>query len=160
MLPEEIVDGALPFSPSGFGLRPFVFDGIEIGRIGGEIEERVSGLLDGLLAVLAFVESRVGLEQADGQQKFADQSADGICAASGLPVMRTKTAVSFETVAVGAGHIVGKAAFVGVNNGALLDFIGRYFLTKDVPCAFVGPWMAQRFFLCVMFIRRSACAIP
>jgi hypothetical protein len=134
----------------------------------------VPGVSNGLLAVMAFVERRivhhhdavcwefweqildhpniedigihVGLEQADGQQKFADQSADGICAASGLPVMRTKTALSFEAVAVGAGHIVGKTAFVDVNNGALLDFIGRNLLTKDVPCAFVGPWMAQRFF--------------
>ena len=46
---EEIVDGALGFSSEGFGLRPFMFDGVKIGGIGGEIEERVSGPSDGIL---------------------------------------------------------------------------------------------------------------
>ena len=151
-----------------------MFDGVEIGGIGGEIEERVSGLLDGILAVLPFVESRivhhhdavwwefweqifhhpnmkdigvdVGFEQANGRQEFADQSADGIGAASGLPVVRAVTALSFEAVAMGARHIMGKAALVDIDDGARLGFIGRNFLAEDVPCAFVRPWMTQHFF--------------
>lgn len=134
----------------------------------------MSGVSDGILAILSLMECcvihhhhaagwefweqifhhpnmkdigvDVGFEQANGRQEFADQRANSIGAASGLPVVRAVTALSFKAVAVGARHIMGKAALVDIDDGARLGFIGRNFLAEDVPCAFVRPWMTQHFF--------------
>src|SRR5215469_2539278 len=112
---ENIFDGEAGFSAERFGLGPFVFDGIEIGAVGGEIFEGMLGAGDGLLGVLSFVEGGVvhdhdascgqlgqellpdpgsedlGIdseaEQSDRQQATANQRADDVGAASGMPVV-------------------------------------------------------------------------
>ncbi len=88
----------------------------------------------------------VDFEQANGRQESADKSPDGIGAASGLPVMGPVTTSSFKAVAMCPGHIMSKATFIDVDDGARLGLIGRNFLAEDVPCAFVRPWMTQHFF--------------
>ena len=58
-LTENIFDGEAGFSAERFSLGPGVFDGIEIGAVGGEIFEGMLGAGDGLLGVLSFVEGGV-----------------------------------------------------------------------------------------------------
>ena len=171
---ENIFDGEAGFSAERFGLGPFVFDGIEIGAVGGEIFEGMLGAGDGLLGVLSFVEGGVvhddhaslgqlgqeilpdpgsediGIdseaEQCDRQQATANQCADDVGAAAGMPVVGAMTALPCGRIAVRARHIVGKAAFIDVNNGSSCRRISGNLILEGVPCLGVRLGMAQRFF--------------
>ena len=171
---KELVDGALEFSSSLLCLSPFAFDGVEIGGVGGEKFESMPRIVDHFLDVGAFVECRVvhdndglvrqlgeqvlfnpgvknlgidvGVEQSHGQQQLPDQGTDGICPLSRLPVMGAKTTFSDGRIAVGAGHVVSKAALVDINDGAGFCLIDLDLLLEDMPCGDVRLWMHQGFF--------------
>jgi hypothetical protein len=171
---ENIFDGEAGFSAERFGVGPFVFDGIEIGAVGGEIFEGMVGAGAGLLDVLAFVEGGVvhddhaslgqlgqeilpdpgsedlGIdseaEPCDRQQATANQRADDVGAAAGRPVVRAMTALSCGRIAVRARQIVGKAAFIDINNGSPGRCISGNLILEYAPCVGVRLGMAQRFF--------------
>jgi hypothetical protein len=171
---EDIFDGAAGFSAERFGLGPFVFDGVEIRAVGGEIFEGMVGAGYGMLGVLSFVEGGVvhdddascgqlgqeilpdpgsedigidsGAEQSDRKQATANQRADHVGAASDMPVVHAMTSLPCGRVAVRARHIVGKAAFIDVNNGSSCRRISGNLILEDVPCVRVRLGMPQRFF--------------
>ena len=173
-LTENIFDGEAGFSAERFSLGPFVFDGIEIGAVGGEIFEGMVGADDGMLGVRSFVEGGVvhhhdascgqlgqqllpdpssedlGIdseaEQSDRKQATAHQRADDVGAASGMPVVGAMTALPCGGVAVGARHIVRKAAFIDVYNGSSCHRISGNLILEGVPCLGVCLGMAQGFF--------------
>lgn len=173
-LTENIFDGEAGFSAERFSLGPFVFDGIEIGAVGGEIFEGMVGADDGMLGVRSFVEGGVvhhhdascgqlgqqllpdpssedlGIdseaEQSDRKQATAHQRADDVGAASGMPVVGAMTALACGRIAVRAWHIVRKAAFVEVNNSSPGRLISGDLILEYAPCLLVGLGMAQRFF--------------
>ncbi len=45
-----------------------------------------------------------------------------------------------------ARHVIGKAAFININDFQPLGRVGRDLLPKDAPLFFVCLWMPQRFF--------------
>ena len=59
MISEKLIDGAMDLSAKGFGLCPFMLNGVEVGRIGWEIFQSVTGLTQGELKIGAFVKSGV-----------------------------------------------------------------------------------------------------
>jgi hypothetical protein len=171
---EDIFDGEAGFPAERFGLGPFVFDGIEIRAVGGEIFEGMVGADYDLLGVLSFVEGGVAhnddascgqlgqeilpepgsedigidseAEQSDRKQATANQRADHVGAASGMPVVCAMTSLPCGGVAVRARHIVRKAAFIDVNKGSSCRRISGNLILEGVPCLGVRLGMAQRFF--------------
>ena len=96
----------------------------------------MTGILDGLFHVLAFVKTciihhnngagrqlwneiacqpameditvDIAWKQAGCQQGASQQRADDICSSPRVPVMGATTALAFGRIAMGAGHIMGK----------------------------------------------------
>ncbi len=151
-----------------------MFDGVEVRAVWRQIFERMPYAGDGFLGVRSFVEGGVvhhehtgwgklgqellldpggenvridsEAEQPDRQQTAANQRADHIGAASGMPVMRAMTSLPCGRIAMRARHIVRKAAFVDVNDGAPCRLISGDLILEDAPCVLVCLGMAQCFF--------------
>lgn len=62
---KEVIDSTVGLFANGFGLRPFVLDGVEVWRVRREVFEDVTGLAKGLLNIGALVESGV-IEEDNG----------------------------------------------------------------------------------------------
>jgi hypothetical protein len=116
------VDGGGGLFSDGFQVRPFPFDGVEIGAVGGETFEHVAGVADEGLNGGAFVERRVvhdkngarrqfwrrvpfdpwakgvrvdvGLKKSDRQKTASDQGADGVGSSRCAPVAYAGAAAS------------------------------------------------------------------
>lgn len=162
------------FSPDGLRLRPFVFDGVEIGAVWGKELEVMSCVADGLFDIVALVERGVvhdqrgarrefrdqvlsdpavedigvdvGVEQADGEHDPSRKRADNIGAASCMPVMSSEAALPPGRVAMGARHVPGEAAFVDIDDGLALSFQRRDLFAEDAAQLRVRLRMAQNFF--------------
>ncbi|MFV0382533.1 hypothetical protein, partial [Paracoccus sp. (in: a-proteobacteria)] len=63
-----------------------------------------------------------------------------------LPVMRAGAAVSSRRIAMRAGHVGGKSAFVQINDGPSITLILRNLLAEDMPRGFVRLRVRQGFF--------------
>ena len=59
-----MIDGTMGLFAAGFGLRPFMFDGIEIRGVRGEVFEGVTGVAQGVLNIGPFMEGGV-IEEDD-----------------------------------------------------------------------------------------------
>jgi len=70
---KEFVDGAMGLFAKGFGLRPLVLDGIEIGGIRRQVFPGVAGLAKGVLDVLPFVESGVVQDDHGGGRQLGQE---------------------------------------------------------------------------------------
>jgi len=73
----------------GFGLRPLVFDGIEIRRIGRQVFQSVTGLTKGVLNILVFVEGGIIQDDHGGggqlrEKNRIDPGEEGIGVDTGL----------------------------------------------------------------------------
>lgn len=158
----------------GFGLRPFLFDRVEVGRIRRQVKRRMSGFPYEVLCVPSFMEGCVihddddlfrqfgqeipphpsgkdirvdiGLEQTDGEQGLADHGADGVGAAFGAPVVRSQTSAADRRIPVRTGRIQGESALINMDSRALIALVAFYQRLEDMPCVFAGPGMPQRFF--------------
>jgi len=159
---------------NGFSLCPFVFDGVEIRRIRREVVQGMASLTQGVLNVLAFVEGGViqdnhsgrgelreenlmnpgeegigvdaALKETDGDELKAEQGTDDVDPPLGAPVPATITALADGRIAVPAGHVVSKAAFVNPDPGPPGRFIPRPSFLKGAPGGFVRPRMHRCFF--------------
>ena len=159
---------------NGFGLRPFVLDGVEVWRVRREVFEDVTGLAKGLLNIGAFVEGGViqddnggrgqlgqedvlnpgeedigvdtAFKKTDGDQMEAEQGTDDVGAAPGLPVKAPLTALPQRRIPPAAGHILGKAAFVNPHQRPPGRFIPHPAALKGAPCGFVRTRMHGCFF--------------
>ncbi len=60
--------------------------------------------------------------------------------------MLTVTPLTFSSIAVEAGHLMSKTAFIHVNNGGLAGFIGLDLDLKIFSGLDVGLWMIKCFF--------------
>jgi hypothetical protein len=67
------VDGGGGLFSDGFQVRPFPFDGVEIGAVSGEIFERMAGVADEGLNGGAFVERRV-VHEKNGARRVRRRS--------------------------------------------------------------------------------------
>ena len=74
---KEFVDGAKGLLADGFGLRPFMLDGIEIGGIRRQVFQGVAGLAKGVLNVGAFVEGGVIEDDHGGGRQLRKEHAVG-----------------------------------------------------------------------------------
>jgi hypothetical protein len=122
----------MPFS-DGLSLRPFVLNGVEIGRVGRQELQYVAAPFNGVRDVLAFVEGGVvhdngrwGIDRRQGlhrqplvehigigvalceahvDQALSDKRADGIGPALFVPVDKPGAAPPLGGVAVRPGHV-------------------------------------------------------
>jgi hypothetical protein len=88
----------------------------------------------------------IGDEQAYGQQRLSDQGVDHIGSASFMPVFYAMGAFTHWRIAMRAGHVVRKAAFIKINDNAAFLLIAFNFLLKDTSLFFAGFWVKQAFF--------------
>ena len=160
--------------PASFGLRPFVFDGVKIGRVRRQELQCVSCLEDEVLDVPPFVECGVvhhdhatgwqlgqqvlcgpalegvrvdvAVEQPHGQQKAADHGPDDVGSPPRAPVADAIAAAPLQGVSVGARHVARKAALVDVNENPARRFIRRSLVLEDTPLFFAGFGVPKRFF--------------
>jgi hypothetical protein len=151
-----------------------MFDGVEVRAVCRKIFERMPYAGDGFLGVRSFVEGGVvhhehtswgklgqeilldpggenvridrDAEQPDRQQTAANQRADHIGAASGMPVVRAMTSLPCGRITMRARHVMCKATFVDVNDSSPCRLISGDLILEDAPCVLVGLGMAQRFF--------------
>ena len=66
----------------------------------------------------------------------------------GIPVPFPETAFAAQAVAMGARHIVSKAAFVNINNGLARLTMRLDPIPEAVPIAVVRLWVLKGFFIC------------
>ena len=92
------------------------------------------------------VRGDIGYEQAYGQQRLSDQSANHIGSTSCMPVFYAMGALAHRCIAMRAWHVVRKAAFIKVNDDAAFALIAFNFLLKDMSLFFAGFGVTQAFF--------------
>ena len=151
-----------------------MFDWIEVRGIGWQIFQNVARIFDHRFRVGTFVKGcvvhhqdrprwqfryqvvakpeieniciNIGCGQADDQESARQQGADDVDPSARVPVVFARTALPAQAVAVGAGHIVGKAALVYVDNGFARGFKLCDPLAEGVSCVVVRLRMTERFF--------------
>ena len=171
---KELLNGLVLLFSDCFGLRPFVLNGVKVWWICWQIFKRMSGLCDCILNILPFVKGRVihdhnwcwrefwqqilyrpaeksiciniAFEQSHRQKTFADQRADHINAASGMPIKHTVTPLANGRIPMCSWHIVSKTTLVTIDDDAVLSFIRLNRLLEGVPFVFVRFGMPQCFF--------------
>lgn len=167
----------------GFGLRPLVLDGIEIGRIRRQVSPGVAGLTECVLDVLPFVEGGVieddhgggrqlrkehavgpseedlgvdaGFKKANGDELEIQKRTDHISALLGVPVPTSITALPDGGIAVSVGSVVGKPALVDPNQRSPSRLIRRATGLKGTPHGGVRARMRQRLF----YRKPTACSL-
>ena len=163
---KEVVDRTVSLLTDRFSRRLFVFDGVEIGGIRRQVFQGVTGLMEGVLDVLAFVESGVvqdnhgggrqlgeedlvdpgeedlgvdaGFKKADGDEPEAPEGADDVDAPLGVPVPLSVTALPDGCVTEPARHVPGKSALVDPNACSPRRLIRRSPGLKGTPRG--GVW--------------------
>ena len=88
----------------------------------------------------------IAFEQSHRQKTFADQRADHINAASGMPIKHTVTPLANGRIPMCSWHIVSKTTLVNIDDDAVLSFIRLNRLLEGVPFVFVRFGMPQCFF--------------
>lgn len=175
MVTKQGIDIAAVLSAPGFGFGPIVLDGIQIRGIGRQIFQDKASLGNGVLRILALMETRIvhhddrpsgyvgqqfpnypgmkyiaidsALKQSGCHQAAIAYGPDHIHAAPRLPVMCSPTSLSLGRIAIFSGHIMRKATFIQVNNRRASLFILRYFVLENLPLDRIGPGVAKRLFL-------------
>ena len=88
----------------------------------------------------------VGRGQPHGEQRACKKRSDGVDPALGVPIPLADATLTLGRVAVQAGHIRRKAAFVDIDDGPILPLIAFNLLAEDVPSVVVRPGMTLGFF--------------
>ena len=91
------------------------------------------------------VSGDMGHEQAYGQERLSDQGADHMGSTSCMPIFYAMGAFTHWRIAMRAGHVVRKAAFIKVDDDAAFAFIAFNFLLEDTPLFFAGFAVTQAF---------------
>ena len=97
------------------------------------------------------------IKQPHRDEAAIKQSADYVYPPFCVPILRPITSLADWRVTMCAWHVVGKTAFINVNNFQTLGFVRCNLLLKDAPFFFVCLRMLQRFFyrLPPVALRRS-----
>ena len=68
-----MIDGAVSLFSDCLGLRPFMFDGVEVRGVRGEVFEGVAGVAQGILNVGSFMESGVIQDNHGGWRELRQE---------------------------------------------------------------------------------------
>ena len=90
------------------------------------------------------------------QQRRSDQCTDDSGAPFGVPILFPETAFAAQAVAMGARHVVCKAAFVNINNGLSRLTLRLDPIPEAVPITVVRLWVPKGFF----YMSPPVCAGP
>ena len=88
----------------------------------------------------------VGPEQADGEQRSTQQSANCVYPALRPPIVCSKAALPLEGITVGAWRIMSKTALINENQWLPFFFMAIQGFLEGLPCVCARLWMLQAFF--------------
>jgi hypothetical protein len=158
-----------------FSLCPFVFDRIEVGRIGRKVFKGMPGPAQGVLNIGPFMEGgiiqdndggrrqlgqkdvlnpgeeNIGIDtafkEADGDQVEAEQGTNDIRAALSVPVPASVAALANRGIAGSTRHVLGKSTLINPHQRPPGRFVRYPSGLKGTPCGFVRARMHGCFFL-------------
>lgn len=85
-------------------------------------------------------------EEADSHHRRTAERADNIRASFRAPVVEADAPLAARGIAMRPWHVMGKAAFIKINNGLAGIFMALDRLLKPPPSFGTRPGMAQSFF--------------
>ena len=103
-----------------------------------------------------YITVAVEVTEPASQYGGSQQSPDDIGSAASIPVLRAIAAPAFEGLAMGAGHVMEKAALVYINQGVTVLLMPFNPLMAAPPVAGVRLWMLQRLF----YMSPQSCVNP
>ena len=80
------------------------------------------------------------------QQRFADQRANRVRTPFCVPILDPVASLANRRITMGTRHVMGKAAFVNINNRAAFKRVMTNNRLEDTPCDGACLGMLQRFF--------------
>ena len=87
------------------------------------------------------------IKEASGEKGCSQKGSDDIGSSLGMPIMLPKAALTFGSVPISSGHIMGKAAFVNIDNRFSTRLIIFYLCFKSFSGRSLRLRMLEGFFL-------------